>query len=543
MNNWLAVTTTARVSSRASTTKNPNVLRITTDHRVLANGKWRKASDLLPGHELVTSRYAPSSAVIHLVRSSMLGDGCLAPSAMPGDAWFREGHTTRKNGGEYAAALHRWMGGCAMKLTGPDGFGVVQSKGYAAFGALRREWYPVGRKVVPADLTWADDFTVAKWYMDDGCLAPSAQGRQGAHFATNSFRREDVERLGILLNERYGVWCHLMATPSGPVLGVSPGLPSRGNDIRRLWEAIAPHVVPAMRYKLPDDYREVDYKDYPAGRETLEVTEAIVADVHALDSSRCTNSWSRTAYDVRTDTGNFLAKNVLVHNCDYGGMDDLVLLGAVNIATGESVGPDWISLWPGPVTETMRARTLAEALALPPREGCEGVVVRSADGTMTKIKQAAYVALHRILTMTTARTVWEYLAVDACKHLITAPKHWGSRLSMDPERAAEILAVGPDWLARLTEGVPDEFHGWLRSTIGGILARVDGQRTYLETEAAALIEAHGGDRKTFALAAKDHPDAGALFLLLDGKDITFYLWKGAYPPPEKAWGARSEDVA
>ena len=228
---------------------------------------------------------------------------------------------------------------------------------------------------------------------------------------------------------------------------------------------------------------------------------------------------------------------------DYGDMDDLVLLGAVDIATGEMVGPDRISLWPGPAAETMSARTLADALRLPPRNGREGVVVRTADGVMVKLKQDDYVALHRILTMTTARTVWEYLAVDACRHLITAPKHWGSRLSMDPERAAEILAVGPDWLARLTEGVPDEFHGWLRSAITGLLAKVDGTRAGLKTEAAALREAHGTDRKAFALAVAGHPHAGAMFLLLDGKDITFYLWKLAYPPPEKAWGARSEDVA
>jgi hypothetical protein len=90
--------------------------------------------------------------------------------------------------------------------------------------------------------------------------------------------------------------------------------------------------------------------------------------------------------------------------------------------------------------------------------------------------------------------------------------------------------------------VPDEFHGWLRSTISGILAKVDGLRTYLESEAAALIEATG-DRKAFAQAVAGHPHAGAMFLLLDGKEITFYLWKAAYPPPEKAWGARSEDVA
>ena len=228
---------------------------------------------------------------------------------------------------------------------------------------------------------------------------------------------------------------------------------------------------------------------------------------------------------------------------DYGDMDDLVLLGAVDIATGRSIAADGVPGWYGPVIDLMPARTLREALELEPRPNAEGLVVHFTDtDERLKIKQDDYVALHRILTMTTARTVWEYLAVDACKHLITAPKHWGSRLAIDPARATEILAVGPDWLGKLTEGVPDEFHGWLRSTISGILAKVDGMRTYLESEATAFIEANG-DRKAFAQAVAGHPHAGAMFLLLDGKDITYYLWKAAYPPHEKAWGARSEDVA
>lgn len=229
---------------------------------------------------------------------------------------------------------------------------------------------------------------------------------------------------------------------------------------------------------------------------------------------------------------------------DYRGMDDLVLLGAVDIATGATVGPGWISGWDGPQVEVFPYRTLADALEAEPRVGAEGLVVHfPATGERVKLKQADYVALHRILTMTTARTVWEYLAIDACRDLIAAPKHWGSRLSIDPVRAAEILAVGPDWLGKLTEGVPDEFHGWLRSTIAGILAKVDGMRARLEADGAELRQAHGDDRKAFAQAVAGRPDTGALFLLLDGKDITFYLWKGAYPPPEKAWGARSEDVS
>jgi RNA ligase len=229
---------------------------------------------------------------------------------------------------------------------------------------------------------------------------------------------------------------------------------------------------------------------------------------------------------------------------DYGATDDLFYLGAVHIPSGQTYGPALGNGWPGPQATVFEGCTLGHALSMEPRPNCEGIVVHYWHNNLRiKIKQDDYVALHRILTMTTARTVWEYLAVDACKHLITAPKHWGSRLGIDPARAAEILAVGPDWLARLTEGVPDEFHDWLRSTISGILVKVDGMRTYLESEGDTLREAHGSDRKAYAQAVAGRPDAGALFLLLDGKDITFYLWKGAYPPPEKAWGARSEDVA
>ena len=229
---------------------------------------------------------------------------------------------------------------------------------------------------------------------------------------------------------------------------------------------------------------------------------------------------------------------------DYGGADDLYYLGNIHIATGDSQGPAPGNGWPGPQATVFEGRTLGHALSMEPRPNCEGLVVHYWHNDLRiKIKQDDYVALHRILTMTTARTVWEYLAVDACKHLITTPKHWGSKLSLDPARAAEILAVGPDWLDRLVEGVPDEFYEWLDSTMARLRGEVATGRWQLETEAAALIEAHGTDRKAFAQAVAGHPDAGALFLLLDGKDITFYLWKVAYPPPEKAWGARSEDVA
>ena len=228
---------------------------------------------------------------------------------------------------------------------------------------------------------------------------------------------------------------------------------------------------------------------------------------------------------------------------DYGDLDDLVLLGAVDIATGRDVPMDAIG-WPGPRTTVFAAATLAEALALPPRENAEGVVVHYfGTDVRVKIKQADYQALHRILTGTSARSVWEYLAVAACKDLIAKPLHWGSRLGLDPDRAAEILAIGPEWMRRLIEGVPDEFHAWLREVISNLDKHVSDLAQSLAAQIAGLRAVHADDRKALALAIRDDPHSGALFLLLDSRDITTYLWREVYPAAEKPWGMRSEDVA
>ncbi|RCG27214.1 2'-5' RNA ligase [Sphaerisporangium album] len=230
--------------------------------------------------------------------------------------------------------------------------------------------------------------------------------------------------------------------------------------------------------------------------------------------------------------------------CDYGGADDLFLLGGVEIRSGRVLGPDEIPGWPGPAATVFNLPTLADALAMPPRPGAEGLVVRQLDtGHMVKIKQEDYVRLHAIVTRTSARNVWEFCAVDACKHLITVPKHWGSRIGLDPERATAILAMGPDWEHHLIEGVPDEFHTWIRTTISRLRAQATDLHKQLTATARELEALYGDDRKAFAADALQRDHFGELFLLRDRRDITTNVWKLIYPPAEKPWGARSEAVA
>jgi len=186
---------------------------------------------------------------------------------------------------------------------------------------------------------------------------------------------------------------------------------------------------------------------------------------------------------------------------DYRDLDDLVLLGAVDIATGVSAGPEAVPAWPGPVVERFGYGTLAEALAAPPRANREGLVVHvPTTDVRVKIKYEEYVQLHRIVTGLSTRTVWEQLA-----------------------------AHRP--LSELLERLPDEFHDWVRSVAASLEAEMARLSSTVETVYASIVEElpEGFSRKDFALRAASHPERGCLFLRLDGKSYVDLLWPRVRP--------------
>lgn len=240
---------------------------------------------------------------------------------------------------------------------------------------------------------------------------------------------------------------------------------------------------------------------------------------------------------------------------DYGAMDDLILITAVDNLGGRSI-PDagsW-SNWPGPTVQTFEYNTFREALEAPPRPNAEGLVIHDLkSGSRIKIKQADYIALHRILTGVSARTVWEYLAVNACKHLvgklIKRDLHWGTYLGLDPKDAEHVLAVGDNWFDKFIAGVPDEFYAWLESTMHRLQNEVANLRRDLEIKMhtyAALASQDGPfDRaKFFQLTNESGKYSRAIVLMYDNDDrLLPWLWKSVYPGVEVPFKTISEDVA
>lgn len=202
---------------------------------------------------------------------------------------------------------------------------------------------------------------------------------------------------------------------------------------------------------------------------------------------------------------------------DYGGMDDLILLGAVEIATGRGLPPNALDFWPGPRATVFEHATLADALAAKPRPNAEGVVVHLVDhNERVKLKQADYVELHKIVTGLNERTVWEHLAAEKP-------------------------------LRELIEPIPDEFHEWVQRVAADLLTRIDREEKAIEQAYQGVLAELPAEhtRKDFALRACASEWKNGIFAQLDGKNYRPTLWRNAKPEARRTptGTVRGEDAA
>lgn len=182
---------------------------------------------------------------------------------------------------------------------------------------------------------------------------------------------------------------------------------------------------------------------------------------------------------------------------NYGERDELIFIGTIWNEDGAFLppGPD-----PDvPVVQNMEAYTLGQVLEIPPRENAEGVVVWLDSLTAIKIKQADYVALHRIVSSLNLKEVWRQLSAGTFREF--------------------------------AEALPDEFHQWARDTSAVLMDQYRAVENQVLVAWDEVAWAYAEDnRRVFAEEAKKHgPLARYLFLMYDEKDIESAIWKTLEP--------------
>lgn len=463
---WMNIFLDSPTDKRSGSGGHPTRMQVTPNHHLFVNGEYISAIEAKIGDKMVGQTYSLDERAIHFIKSALLGDGCVTQGGK--NAKFQESHSISQE--EYIFYMRDILAAVSANRTDTvSGYGSdmkwVGTREYELLNEIRKEWYVDGKKVIPTDLSWMDDFTVAKWYMDDGSLAHNSKKYQQdrALFSTNGFTEEEVNRLGEKLVEMYGI-SYTAYFSKGWTLRVNAG---RDSSINRMWESLAPHIHPSLQYKLPEQFRNVsEFIPFDSVKELRENKDVTITKIEMLPVSE--TAQGIFAFDIGTETENYMVNGVIVHNSlgisyededgrlniatagsfkspqalyatklyqdryegnwtpnpkltymweilypenrvvvDYGDTNDIFLIGAVNKRTGRSIPVADVKEWKWNRAESFEMNSLNDVVSSGERLNHEGFIVHYTDTDVrVKYKHDDYLRLHRVATGVTAKTIW-----------------------------------------------------------------------------------------------------------------------------------------
>jgi len=178
---------------------------------------------------------------------------------------------------------------------------------------------------------------------------------------------------------------------------------------------------------------------------------------------------------------------------DHGDTEELVLLAAIETATGNEIPLADVGLLFPRAVRYDGIKDLNKLLSWEDDKTLEGFVVRFQSGQRVKIKFNEYKRLHKLLTGVSARAVWD------------------------------VISSGGD-VSELIEAVPDEFYAWVRETENDLrceFAKIES------TVRSQMV--FSGSRRELAEKFKKSRYPSIMFSILDGKDFQSQIWRMVRP--------------
>ena len=271
------------------------------------NNSYIEANKLKIGESLLMKRprIYISPAQESILIGKMLGDGNLNENAIS------FGH--KKAHEEYLEYTLDCLGPIAGNKQKEmiSGYGTLMVKGRTIarqdIFELFSKWFISGKKEIPTDIQ-LNPISLAFWYMDDGSMSQRKEEHNvSANFATNDFSYESCQNI----------------VNSLKLLGIESTihLVTNINNIKRfnirlnvensekLFLYISPYVPICLQYKLPEKYRKFTPILLKSGENPFynDVKEVKILDIKKI-------SKQKIKYDIETETNNFFAGGILVHN-------------------------------------------------------------------------------------------------------------------------------------------------------------------------------------------------------------------------------------
>lgn len=289
----------------------------TPNHKFYVNGDYISASSLKIGDEITMHRTDPEITPLQeqVLIGKLLGDGSIHETHNTAAVHFSH----KKEHLDYLKWTLGALGDLAnnkiSELT--SGYGVEMARASTTYTyeiknltSLFRKKDQVKKEVSEELVELIGPIALAFWYMDDGSLGHHLDQEDRANFAVCNFSEESCSNLLKALF-KFGIKGIFFESKncSGKLYS---RLRLNSREAEKLFLLIAPYIPPVMQYKLPERYRNLNSGWMPQAPETQYKSRLVKQKIIEITSLELEESL--TKYDITTETGNYFANGVLVHN-------------------------------------------------------------------------------------------------------------------------------------------------------------------------------------------------------------------------------------
>lgn len=317
-NKWLKVTGQRRGAGRGNSyfavycTPNHKFWVCNRPGRLNKRGSYVQAKDLTSDDQVLIHRsdFGLSPLQYQVILGKLLGDGYLHDTTY--SAAMSWGH--KEDDVDYLIWTKSGLGDIVSENIDKQisGYGTDMCRATTNFSATIKnnfsDFYCEGRKTVPL---WVKDvltpIAIAFWYMDDGSLTHDDGQEDRANFAVCAFNEDECQILIEALN-KFDIQAVYYKDNDG-----YSRLRLNARDAEKLFLLVAPYIPPSMQRKLPERYR--GHSGWLPKHDVVPFNQTLVPQtITAVEEAKHVSS---NRYDIETESHNFFANGVVVHNSNW----------------------------------------------------------------------------------------------------------------------------------------------------------------------------------------------------------------------------------
>lgn len=288
-------------------------VKCTPNHKIWSQNqqKYIEAENLQIGDvvSLIRSDLSVTPIQEQILIGKMLGDGSLSQHKDTASITF----THKKKHEKYLHWVMRGLGNIAgnQQKDQLSGYGTKMCRGRTISSSIIKklfsEWINSGEKQVPASIIQkVGPIALAFWYMDDGSLAHHKNQEDRASFAICGFNNQSTMYLQDMLL-KYDIKAESYKSDNSKY----NRLRLNAIEAEKFFLLIAPYVPKVMQYKLPERYRGHD--GWIPEKESQFKPTIVNQTINKINRNISCES---SRYDIETETHNYFANGVLIHNCN-----------------------------------------------------------------------------------------------------------------------------------------------------------------------------------------------------------------------------------